>query len=105
MANERVTISFLPSAERAFHKLDFNNCWVNWARETISFFEDSISGNWASVLSIDFESSHRMAMRGLVVGLITVSHSGCQSRLMTSRPMKNRRHSSTKLRFLLGLRL
>ncbi len=50
------------------------------------------------------ESSHRMAIFGLVVGLTTVRHSGCQSRMTTRTAMKNRRISKAAVRPGCGLR-
>ena len=53
---------------------------------------------------IEPESSQRMAIFGFVVGLITVRHSGCQSRITTSAAMKNLRISNAAVRPGCGLR-
>ena len=53
---------------------------------------------------IDFESSHRMAIFGLVSGWMMVRHSGCQSRMTTASAASMRRISNTAVRPRCGLR-
>ena len=65
---------------------------------------DNTGGRVASMVVIDFESSHRMTICGLVSGWMTVRHSGCQSRITTASTASMRSTSSAAVRPRCGLR-
>ena len=93
--------SFAPSERKGVQRSEARAFSTQSCRETISPAlpsPESDCGSSASRVFIESESSQRMAILGFVVGLMTVRHSGCQSRITTSTAMKNLRISSAAVR-------